>query len=164
MGKLATLALAERPQMEAPMQQADLFSGANLQAKLAFVNIDNLDQDSLLDIVALNSVKIIADLRAAPVFKRPVYDHKSIISYFFKYGVQYVEFAVGSLQKGSETVALSDLASLCASENKSGVALIIYDGTAEREQRPALMRKFLARHEAPPVELSCRALRGYRTR
>lgn len=50
-------------------------------------------QDNFLNIVVRNRFDLILDLRPAPVFHRPNYDHKSLMSNLYNSSVRYVDIA-----------------------------------------------------------------------
>ncbi|MND81534.1 hypothetical protein D3C80_733350 [compost metagenome] len=80
---------------ERPEYQADLFKNTESGGRyFCFLDVDVLDQGSLLSVVAKNSVHTVVDLRVLPFFDRPKFNHKSLMSYFRDQRVMYLEYAV----------------------------------------------------------------------
>jgi hypothetical protein len=56
-------------------------------------------QSTFLRVLARNEFHCILDFRSKPVFQKPGYDHKSILSYLYSKGISYIDIA--SLAHGS---------------------------------------------------------------
>lgn len=75
--------------------QADLFGDTNPTGRyFCFLNIDEVDQDTLLKVIARNSVHTVVDLRKLPLFDKPKFSHRSVMTHFRQHGILYLEYAM----------------------------------------------------------------------
>lgn len=76
-------------------RQSDLFGEAQPAGRyFCLLNINDLNEDRLLSIVVRHTVHTIVDLRQLPVFERPRFNHRHLMSYFRDHKVLYLEYAV----------------------------------------------------------------------
>lgn len=76
-------------------EQLSLFAGDYEKvAAITFIGLEDMDQDILLRSIIKHSIKTIIDLRSKPIFPKPRFDHKYIMSYFYSRSMNYIECAM----------------------------------------------------------------------
>lgn len=138
--------------------QLQLFSDASLQnQQFVFVDIDRLDENSLLRMVAMNAVSLLIDVRSAPTFERPKFKHEEVTSYLFHHKVEYFEYAFKLKELGDELCG--ELNSAIGSKS-AGLTLCLYDRDAKSRGLCDHARRSIKRSGELGVELSPRAVAG----
>jgi hypothetical protein len=90
-----------------------------------FLNIDLLDQQSFLKLIAENSVSTIVDVRNVPIFSTPDFDHVATTSYLMSRGISYIEYAMLNylFEKHSDFAIAREI----HARREDGLTLCIYD-------------------------------------
>ncbi len=103
------------------------------RGKVAYLSIEGLSEQLLLQIIVRNSVTGLIDLRPKPLFEHPNFEHQKIVAYFYQRRVRYFEYALlqdtlrssskdGVSRRNAEgemNGLLSDGLTLCLYDNKS---------------------------------------------
>lgn len=145
-------------------QQLDLFTGAYEKiASIVFVTLDNIDQNVLLGVLAKNSIKTIIDLRGRPVFPKPHFDHKFIMSYFHHRSMNYIEAVMLRLNSFEpkplgRVGGLDQFEQWFSDERISGMTACIVDSSAVERGVVAAFRNSVADRRGRLVEIHPRSL------
>jgi hypothetical protein len=115
-------------------ESAPLLFSMNISnsGKTAFVNVDWLVENVLLNIIVINGVTGIIDLRPRPVFSRPKFRHKKVLSYLYEHNIRYFEcalYASSNQARANRSLNLEILTAL-SSVVDHGLTICIYDESA----------------------------------
>lgn len=143
-------------------EQLDLFAGEYTDtAAIAFINIEIINQNALLNSLVKNSIKTIIDLRDRAIFPKPRFDHKYIMGYFYNKSIDYIELAM--LRTPSLEICLFEpsknhhtrWASIC---NYSGITACIFDEAAIKSGTVASFRNYVTKEDKDLIEIHPRFL------
>lgn len=99
------------PPVVAGADQLCLFGPAGEgRGKVAFLDVADLAEETLLRTLAMNAVTAVVDLRPVPVFARPKFRHRHVIFYLHSRRIEYIEYAfigVRSIGAGPEISAMN---------------------------------------------------------
>ena len=151
------------PQRAAEEENTLDFFGHDMdgRGKVAFLDIDQLITARLFRLIVRNSVKSVIDLRPRPVFARPRFKHKEVVSYFHAHQVCYFEYAL-LIQSGQSQYSylfngddrwLDDAL-------KYGLSICIYDSESVMSGWPSELRCRLKKSPSFSAELHPRSLAG----
>lgn len=142
-------------------QQLDLFSGSlGAPRAIVYLSLNGLDQNMLLHSLIKNSVQTIIDLRGRPVFPKPRFDHKYLMTYFYNRSMEYIELAmVKHYAVGGLSSAGTDRLSLWISRSHNpGVTVCIADDESVDGGAVTSFRHRIAASAFHWVELHPRAI------
>lgn len=124
-----------------------------------FVDIAGFDQESFLEVMATNAVVSLIDIRPAPVFKHPKFNHQEIYQYLSEKNIVYFDYAMAA----SHRAIFSDfhLARIVGRERNNGLTLCIYDDDSREKGWLEVVRDNFRRSRFFAAELSPRSLTGY---
>lgn len=145
-------------------EQLDLFSRSyGRSVAIAFFNLESIDQNVLLSSLIKHSIKTIIDLRSRPIFPRPQFDHKYIMSYFYHCSINYIECAMS--QSPSFELRPLDypkdhdrLDHWVSADISPGVTACIVDEAAIESGTVAAFRYYIARRTTNLIEVHPRSL------
>lgn len=125
---------------------------------ISYLDIADLDQDILIRSLIMNAVNTIIDLRGVPVFPKPRFDHRFMMSYLYERSVDYIEFAM--IRKASTKLMAADepLNRWFAATPSSSITACIIDRDAVRNGAVAFFRQSMAESTYAYVEIHPRAL------
>lgn len=66
----------------------------NGRGKVVFIDINELTENTMLEIVVRNAVRSVIDIRPNTVFDKPRFRHKSIVGYLHLWNIPYIEYAM----------------------------------------------------------------------
>ncbi len=141
----------------------DLFGGNDKgSGRIVFVDVDALSEEILLRIIARNAIASVVDLRPRPVFMRPRFRHKRVVSYLYRRNVLYIEYAflLLSMSKSPYTAKKKSGSADEEIENalKRGLTMFLYDEEAKVAGLMDDVRRRLKRLSSFSAELHPRAL------
>lgn len=140
-------------------KQLDLFEHAYGALRvISYLDIAALEQEQLIRSLVKNAVTTIIDLRSVPVFPKPRFDHRYLMSYFYERSVNYIEFAMVEKLPTAHICARESLDNWLASSRRFGVTACITDDAAIREGVVASFRKGMAKAVDAFIEVHPRAL------
>lgn len=143
------------PEREAA--QLELFDhGYGSVRAISYLDIAVLNQDQLIRSVTKNAVRTVIDLRSVPVFPKPRFDHRYLMSYFYDRSVDYVEFALA--ERAPVSQACKSLNRVLNASVPLGLAACIIDEDAVRAGAVASFRNSLAQRAEAYVEIHPRAM------
>ena len=119
---------AVRPPGNRPADR-DLFGSVHdVRGKIVFLDEAEWHEDSLLAVVARNSVGAVIDLRSRPIFRLPRYRHRQVVSYFYRHGIQYLEL-INVLRDMplEEKRIYRELAGIVFSRAEYGLTICLFD-------------------------------------
>ena len=70
-----------------------LFVLEHLRGHIAYINLDDLAEEALLRLLAINGVSGVIDARIHPVFARPRFKHRNVVEYLNLRKIYYFEYA-----------------------------------------------------------------------
>lgn len=94
--KVLTLPVSSlrREKSYANPQQIELFGERKRSIPIwVLLNPDDFVQDIFLKLIVRNQFDLVLDLRPDPVFRKPNYDHKYLMNYFYKKSIGYFDLA-----------------------------------------------------------------------
>lgn len=141
------------PRYDVDVLQLDLFGGeASLSNFVAFLDIDDLDQDIFLSILAKNPVSAVLDIRPRPVFRQPKFVHAEISRHMAVHHVHYFEYAValGDPDCGS----VHSIARRINYRRGDGLTLCLFDESSRERGWIEAARRTLRRSRLFKAELS----------
>lgn len=147
---------------ECPSQpkQLSLFGDPTERANyISFVDLGELEQAGLFAVIATNAVSSVLDIRAAPVFRRPHFNHSEVMGYFSEHKVSYFEYAVAA--SDSDGVGRFKIARSVNRGRSVGLTICVYDESSRNLGWLDEARITLRRSSLFTAELSPRALAGY---
>lgn len=119
-----------------PPRQLDLFPNeASISGVVAYVDTEKCDQEELLRTIALNSAKVVLDIRRSAAFPKPRFRHKEVADYFEKYGVRYRDLYEEMDQLATTSVVLFSNALQAEQKEKiktlmhSGPCVVVFDSS-----------------------------------
>lgn len=155
-GRLARM--EEQPLCREP-EQLELFDHAYSSIRaISYLDIAVLDQDRFIRSVIMNAVTTIIDLRGVPVFPKPRFDHRFLMSYFYERAVNYIECAMIRKVPAERVCAGDSLNQWFSATLTPGMTACIIDDDAVREGAVASFRKSVAKSAPGYVEIHPRAL------
>jgi hypothetical protein len=125
---------------------------------ISYLDIAFLDQDRLIRSLIMNAVTKIIDLRRVPVFPKPRFDHRFLMSYFYERSVDYIEFAMITKVHRRCVSADEALNRWFAETQFSSLTACIVDEDAVRDGAVAFFRQSIAHSIDGYIELHPRAL------
>lgn len=125
---------------------------------ISYLDIAVLDQDRFIRSLIMNAVTTIIDLRGVPVFPKPRFDHRFLMSYFYERSVDYIEFAMIRKTPMKRVSADEALNRWFAATPSSGITACIIDEDAVRDGAVAFFRQSMAASTNGYVEIHPRAL------
>ena len=140
----------------------DLFGSLQeVRGKVVFLEESEWNEDSLLRMMARNSVSLVIDLRSRPVFRLPRYQHRRIVSYFHKHGIQYPELInlLKNTSAGEKTMPL-EVAHVASGHARHGLTVCLYDASTKERGWLDSIRVLISSGPNQFVELNPRALAG----
>jgi hypothetical protein len=139
--------------------QPDLFLDAGAASnKFVFLDIEACDQERFLEIVALNSVSAVIDLRPSPVFKKPKYIHKEIVQYLSDRHIVYFEFAMTNIN--TEKFSIRRVADLVNRNREQGLTVCVFDSHSVERGWVDRVRHNFSRSAFFTAEMNPRVLRS----
>jgi hypothetical protein len=143
-------------------RQLDLFSGNQDNVRtIVYLSLEHVDQDLLLNTFIKHAVQTIIDLRARPVFPKPRFDHKYLMSYFYQRSMNYIELAMISSLANSEQADDCNpdrLSSWMADAQQTGFTACIIDSAAIEGGHVASFRRRIARSPNQWLEVHPRSI------
>lgn len=153
------LAQREEKSFRSEPEQLELFDHAYTSIPtISYLDIAVLDQDRFIRSVIMNAVTTIIDLRGVPVFPKPRFDHRFLMSYFYERSVNYIECAMIRKLPAERICAGESLNQWFSATLTSGMTACIIDDDAVREGAVASFRKSVAKSATGYVEIHPRAL------
>ncbi len=146
-------------------ERVDLFGG-NVEGlgKIAFIDVGTLTEAILLHIVVRNAVAAIIDLRPRPVFSRPRFHHKNVVTYFLQRDICYFEYALALQGEHRASGPLHQTANgldhYIEEILQRGLTLLVYDDEAKERGWLDDVRYRLKRSGSFKAELNPRSLAG----
>jgi hypothetical protein len=140
----------------------DLFGSLQeVRGKVVFLEVTEWHEDSLLRMMARNSVSLVIDLRSRPVFSLPRYQHRRVVSYFHKHSIQYLELInlLYETPAGEKTMP-HEIAHIASSHAERGLTICLYDTSTKERGWLDLIRALMNSGTNRFVELNPRALAG----
>jgi hypothetical protein len=125
---------------------------------ISYLDIEVLDQDRLIRSLTMKSVRTIIDLRCVPVFPKPRFDHRYLMSYLYERSVNYIECAMIAMASSEREASGDSLTRWFSRGHQDGVTACIIDDVAVRDGVVASFRKRMAKSNDRFVELHPRAL------
>lgn len=158
MGNIVQLpSISDRQLRRREEVQLELFGhhvcGSNF---VTFIDVENLNQDSLIDIVTKNAVVSILDIRARPVFRRPNFVHAEIFRYLEYRKIHYFDYAVVAADPAEH--GLHAIARRVNHGRGNGLTLCLYDESSNQKGWVEEARRTLRRSKLFRAELSRSAL------
>lgn len=140
-------------------EQLELFDHAyGTVHAISYLDIAVLDQDRFIRSVVMNAVTTIIDLRGVPVFPKPRFDHRFLMSYLYERSVEYIELAM-TKEASEERVCASDaLNKWFGGAKSSGLTTCIIDQNSLLDGAVASFRNSMAKSANAYVEIHPRAL------
>ena len=126
---------------------------------MVFVEIESVEEESLLDVLVRNCVETVIDIRVNAVFARPKFRHKKIIDYLYRRGIGYVEYNIVaySCDSGPEVGKFEQSISEALDR---GLTLCLVDADAKKRRRDIEVRRVLANLPNFVAEVNARSLLG----
>ena len=147
---------AEVPPHREP-EQLELFEHKYGSARaISYLDIAVLDQDRFIRSMIMNAVTTIIDLRGVPVFPKPRFDHRFLMSYFYERSVEYIEFAMIAKAPAERMCAGETLNKWFTAKVSPGMTACIIDEDAMRDGAVASFRKSMAKSTNGYVEIHVR--------
>lgn len=125
---------------------------------ISYLDIAILDQDEFIRSLIMNAVNTIIDLRCVPVFPKPRFDHRFLMSYFYERSVNYIEFAMIKKTSAEHACDWESLNRWFAATPSNGMTACIIDDDAVYAGAVASFRKSMAKSANGFVEIHPRAL------
>jgi len=141
-------------------KQLSLFGDPTERANyISFIDLDVLDQADFFSVITTNAVSAVLDIRAAPVFRRPNFNHSEVMGYFTEHQVSYFEYAVAASE--AHGAGRFDIARSVNRGRAIGLTICLYDESSRDRGWLEEARLTLRRSSLFTAELSPRALVGY---
>lgn len=141
-------------------KQLSLFGEREEHANyISFIDLDELEQSDFFSVITANAVSAVLDIRAAPVFRRPHFNHSEVMGYFSEHHVSYFEYAVAASDNQGQ--GRFDIARSVNRGRTIGLTICIYDESSRNRGWLDAARLTLRRSSLFTAELSPRALAGY---
>lgn len=142
-------------------RQFELFAGRPDYDAVAFLDPSFFDQDKFLSILTRQQFHMIFDLRPKPIFRKPAYDHKAIMSYMYDRCIFYYD--IGRLAqeiRGDFDDMVGTLTGILSknSPQKFRFTLCLVDRAADEAGVVASFRQHLAIAGSTVVELNPRSI------
>lgn len=160
--KIVTLFGGEVPSSTHTPSDRDLFGSIHeVRGKVVFLEEAEWHEDSLLRMMTRNSVSLVIDLRSRPVFRLPRYQHRRVVSYFHKHGIQYLELInlLGGNSAGAKAMPL-EVAHFASRHARHGLTVCLYDTSTKERGWLDSIRTLMSSGMNRFVELNPRALAG----
>ncbi len=125
---------------------------------IAYLDIAVLDQDRLIRSLTMKSVKTIIDLRGVPVFPKPRFDHRYLMTYFYERSVDYIECAMIARAPIERSSRDDSLTRWFSGQYADGITACIIDDAAVSGGAVAAFRNRMTRTSDAFVEIHPRAL------
>lgn len=106
----------------------------------------------------MNAVTTVIDLRGVPVFPKPRFDHRFLMSYFYERSVNYIEFAMIKKSREESARECESLSRWFTMMPSNGMTACIIDHDAIRGGAVASFRKSMASMVSGYIEIHPRAL------
>lgn len=74
-------------------EQFELFRRLHVPNAIAFLDPGLFNQEKFLSIIARQQFGLIFDLRIRPIFRKPAYDHRLLMHYFYNRRIPYYDLA-----------------------------------------------------------------------
>jgi hypothetical protein len=166
MGNDKIINLPIRRDGQVPAVELPLFGDpATSHGLVAFIDVQNLNQDTLFNIITRNSVSAVIDVRKAPIFSRPRFRHAEVADYFWSRRIAYLDLTSQSVQSSFAEAHISLLASQphhiigkVAEILDRGLTLVIYEESAFNSSATADLRRLFVHHGSYRAEIHPKAL------
>ena len=161
-GKVVTLFGSGIRTGASPPADRDLFGSVNeVRGKVVFLDEAEWHEDSLLRVMARNSIGAVVDMRSRPIFRLPRYRHRHVVSYFYRHGIYYLELVnfLHDVPMGEKRIH-HDLAELVFSHAEHGLTIFLFDIDAKKRGWIESVKAMLISGTNHFVELHPRALAG----
>jgi hypothetical protein len=145
-----------------PPSDRDLFGSIReVRGKVVFLDEADWHEDSLLRVVARNSVSAVVDMRSRPVFRLPRYRHRRVVSYFHRHGIQYLELinVLRDIPAAEKRISV-DLTGVVFSRAEHGLTICVFDNDTKERGWIDSIRALMISGTNHLVELHPRALAG----
>lgn len=140
-------------------EQLELFDNTYGSARaISYLDIAIFDQDRFIRSLIMNGVTTIIDLRGIPVFPKPSFDHRFLMSYFYERSVNYIECAMITNAPAGRICAGESLDQWFRTPLDIGMTACIIDEDAVRGGAVASFRKSVSKSYTGYVEIHPRAL------
>lgn len=101
---------------------------------IAYVDIATLHQKSLVELVEQVRIRSVVDARRCPVFGKPRFDHRYVVSFLHQAGVPYVEMVMLALrprgERGTGIFRADETTARLTDAFARGTSLCLYDADA----------------------------------
>jgi hypothetical protein len=131
--------------------------------RISFFDIQELTEKTLLEVVARNSVRSLFDLRAKPIFEKPRFNHKAVVSYLYRHDVRYCEYVMLTdfrADAKSRNAFTPEMTKALQEVLSRGLIMCIYDAAAKDRGLVHKVREAVRTMPRFEVELPSRALAG----
>lgn len=126
-------------------------------------DVSNLDQEKLSNIVARNNVSSVFDFRSKPVFEKPLFSHKEIVSYFGRRKIPYYDAAYfeRSLEPFTEVLNSNEFRESLSKGLVTGLVLVIISNSLVHGVNKENIRRIMRELATNVVEVNPSSILTY---